>query len=181
MSVGAAAQTMAGEKKSLTLQQFIGLIKKLSPAKISQLPLDIIPTNIPADIAEQAPPGSRSAVEDLLMNINSLHLKKRIADVENYGEDIVTAMDKAKTSCTSNTLRVFKNKILTLIEILQVAKQEEKSIPENNLINQIIAINNLLIDVRGESHSMATTLDVLCSVKPNSEQDIKRFDALISR
>ena len=181
MSVGTAAQTMIGEKKSLTLQQFIGLIKKLSPAKISQLPLELIPTNIPADIAEQAPPGSRSAVEDLLMNINSLHLKKRIADVENYGEEIVTAMDRAKTSCTSNTLRVFKNKILTLIEILQVAKQEEKSIPEDNLVSQIIAINNLLIDVRGESHSMTQTLDVLCSVKPNSEQDAKRFDALTTR
>ena len=173
--------TMIGEKKPLTLPQFIGLIKKLSPAKISKLPLEIIPANIPADVAENAPPASRAAVEDLLMTLNSVHLKKRIADVENYGEDIVSAMDKAKTSCSSNTLRVFKNKILTLIELLQVAKKEEKSIPEQNLVNQLSAINNLLIDVRSESYSMTTTLDTLCSVTPSSEQDKKRFDALIKR
>lgn len=177
----ANAPTMIGEKQPLTLKQFIGLIKSLSPAKIAELPLEIIPTNIPADVAEQAPPAARAAVEDLLMNINSAHLKKRIADVENYGEDIVIAMDKAKTSCTSNTLRVFKNKILTLIELLQVAKKEEKNIPEQSLVSQLLAINNLLIDVRSESHSMTSTLDILCSVTANSEQDKKRFDALIER
>ena len=180
MSV-ANAPTLIGERQPLTLQQFIGLIKKLSPAKIAQLPLDIIPTNIPADVAEQAPAASRTAVEDLLMTINSVHLKKRIADVENYGEEIVTAMDKAKTSCTSNTLRVFKNKILTLIELLQVSKKEDKAIPEQNLVSQLSSINNLLIDVRSESHSMSVTLDTLCAVNPNSEQDTARFNALIKR
>jgi len=121
----ANASTMIGEKQPLSLKQFIGLIKKLSPAKIAELPLDIIPANIPSDVIEHAPPSSRAAVEDLLMTVNSTHLKKRIADVENYGEEVVSAMDKAKNSCTSNTLRVFKNKILTLIELLQVAKKEE--------------------------------------------------------
>jgi hypothetical protein len=177
----ANAPTLIGERQPLTLQQFVGLIKKLSPAKIALLPLELIPTNIPADVAELAPAASRAAVEDLLMSINSAHLKKRIADVENYGEIIVGAMDKAKTSCTSNTLRVFKNKILTLIELLQVCKKEDKAIPEQNLVNQLSSINNLLIDVRSESYSMVTTLDTLCAVKPNCEQDTKRFDALIKR
>lgn len=177
----ANAPTIIGERQPLTLPQFVGLIKKLSPAKIAQLPLDIIPTNIPADIAEHAPASSRAAVEDLLMTINSAHLKKRIADVENYGEEIVGAMDKAKTSCTSNTLRVFKNKILTLIELLQVSKKEDKVIPEKNLVSQLSSINNLLIDVRSESYSMASTLDTLSTVEPNSEQDAKRFEALIKR
>lgn len=177
----ANAPTLIGERQPLTLQQFIGLIKKLSPAKIAQLPLDIIPTNIPADVAEQAPAASRAAVEDLLMTINSVHLKKRIADVENYGEEIVAQMDKAKTSCTSNTLRVFKNKILTLIELLQVSKKEDKAIPEQSLVAQLSSINNLLIDVRSESQSMASTIDTLCAVKPNSELDKNRFDALIKR
>ncbi len=177
----ANAPTLISERQPLTLPQFVGLIKKLSPAKIAQLPLDIIPTNIPADVAEHAPAASRAAVEDLLMTINSAHLKKRIADVENYGEEIVGAMDKAKTSCTSNTLRVFKNKILTLIELLQVSKKEDKAIPEQNLVSQLSSINNLLIDVRSESYSMVTTLDTLCAVKPNSENDSKRFEALIKR
>ena len=177
----ANAPTQISQQQPLTLQQFVGLIKKLPAAKIAEIPLEVIPTNIPSDVIEHAPPASRAAVEDLLMTINSVHLKKRIADVENYGEDIVKAMDKAKTSCTSNVLRVFKNKILTLIELLQVAKKEDKTIPEQNLVNQLSAINNLLIDVRSESHSMATTLDILCSVTPNSEQDKKRFDSLVER
>jgi hypothetical protein len=177
----ANAPTLIGEREPLTLQQFIGLIKKLTPAKIAKLPLEMIPTNIPADVAEHAPASSRAAVEDLLMTINSTHLKKRIADVENYGEEIVNAMEKAKNICTSNTLRVFKNKILTLIELLQVAKKDDKPIPEKNLVNLLSSINNLLIDVRSESFSMVNTLDTLCDVKPNSKQDIKRFEALIKR
>jgi hypothetical protein len=177
----ANASTQISERQPLTLQQFIGLIKKLSPTKIAQLPLELIPANIPADVAEHAPASARAAVEDLLMTVNSAHLKKRIADVENYGEEIVSAMDKAKTSCTSNTLRVFKNKILTLIELLQASKKEDKVIPEQNLIGQVSSINNLLIDVRSECYSMVVTLDTLCAVKPNSEQDTKRFEALIRR
>ena len=177
----ANAPTLIGTRQPLTLQQFVGLIKKLSPAKIAQLPLDIIPTNIPADVAEHAPASSRAAVEDLLMTLNTAHLKKRIADVENYGEKIVGSMDKAKNSCTSNTLRVFKNKILTLIELLQVAKKEDKFVPEKNLVSLLSSINNLLIDVRSESYLMVNTLDILCAVKPNSEQDRKRFEALIKR
>jgi len=177
----ATAPTLMSKKEPLTLKQFIGLIKKLSPAKIAKLPLDMVPTNIPADIAENAPASSRAAVEDLLMAINTAHLKKRIADIENYGEDIVNAMEKSKNCCTSNTLRVFKNKILTLIELLQIAKKEGKSIPEKNLVNQLSSINNLLIDVRSESFSMVSTLDTLCDAKPKSAQDSKRFEASIKR
>ena len=173
--------TLIGERQPLTLQQFIGLIKKLTPAKIAKLPLEMIPSNIPVDVAEHAPASSRAAVEDLLMTINSAHLKKRIADVENYGEEIVNVMEKAKNICTFNTLRIFKNKILTLIELLQIAKKDNKPIPENNLINLLSSINNLLIDVRSESFSMVHTLDTLCDVKANSKQDTKRFGSLIKR
>ena len=73
----AHASTMIGEKQPLTLKQFTDLIKKLSPAKIAGLPLDVMPTNIPADIIEHAPPASRAAVEDLLMKINSVQIITR--------------------------------------------------------------------------------------------------------
>ena len=179
--MNAVASEMPRGKKVLTLQEFVELVQKLPPAKIAQLPLEILPANIPSDITEQVPTGSRSAVEDLLLSVNSMHLKNRMADVDNYGEEIVNAMDKARTSCSSNTLRVFKNKILHLIDLLQSAKQENKPIPENLLVGQIVAINNLLIDVRSESHSMSKTLENLRKALPISDEDKNRFQALMTR
>ena len=174
----AATQKTATKPKVLTLEQFVQLVSKLPPAKIAELPLEILPPNIPADISEQVPPAVRSALEDLLLNINSLHLKNRMADVDNYGEEIVSAMDKAKISCGSNILRVFKNKILHLINLLQTAKQENKTIPEDTLISQINSINNLLIDVRSEAQSMGQTLQIINNAKPISESDAARFSEL---
>lgn len=179
--MSAVASEVARGKKVLTLQEFVELVQKLPPAKIAQLPLEILPANIPSDITEQVPTGSRSAVEDLLLSVNSMHLKNRMADVDNYGEEIINAMDKARTSCSSNTLRVFKNKILHLIDLLQSAKQENKAIPENLLVGQIVAINNLLIDVRSESYSMSTTLENLRKALPISDEDKNRFQALMTR
>ena len=179
--MSAAAPELKPGKKVLSLQEFVELVQKLPPGKISQLPLEKLPANIPSDIIEQVPAGSRSAVEDLLLSVNSMHLKNRMADIDNYGEEIVDAMDKARTSCGSNTLRVFKNKILHLIDLLQNSKQEKKSIPENVLVGQIVAINNLLIDVRSESYSMTKTLEVLQKALPTSEEDKERFSALKTR
>lgn len=176
-----AAQQHAEEQDPLTLEQFTELIQTISPAEIAKLPLETLPSHIPADIADQAPPGVRGAVEDLLLSLNTFHLKKRLADVENYGDEIACAMDKAKTSCASNSLRVFKNKILTLIDTLQASKKEAKPITEDTIIGQIISINNLLIDVRSESQSMESTLAMLESVLPISDYDKKRFDSLVNR
>lgn len=179
--MSAVAPKLKQAKKVLSLQEFVELVQKLPPAKIAQLPLDRLPANIPSDITEQVPAGSRGAVEDLLLSVNSMHLKNRMADVDNYGEEIVNAMDKARTSCGSNTLRVFKNKILHLIDLLQTSKAENKVIPENILVGQIVAINNLLIDVRSESYSMSKTLEVLEKALPTSDEDKERFKALRTR
>ena len=169
------------EKQPITLKQFTGLIKKLSPAEISALPLNIMPANIPADIVEQAPAASRAAVEDLLLAINARHLKKRIADAECYGDSIVLAMDRARNSCASATLHIFKNKITDLIKLLHIAKQKNKPLSEESIISRIVSINNLLIDARSENYSMTLTFEKLSSAQPRSEHDKKRFNALIKR
>ena len=179
--MASASEVQVENIKPISLEKFTELIQTMSPAEIAQIPMEALPSHIPSDIAEQASPGVRGAVEDLLMNLNSFHLKKRIADVENYGEDVATAMDKAKTSCTSNSLRVFKNKILCLIDTLQLAKQEAKPVSEETIVNQIISINNLLIDVRSESQTLVTTFDALSGVLPISDKDKSRFDSLIKR
>ncbi len=179
--MNATAADLKQDKKQLSLQQFVELVQKLPVEKIAQLPLETLPANIPSDITEQVPASARSAVEDLLLSINSAHLKKRMADVDNYGEEVVEAMDKARNSCSSNTLRVFKNKILRLINLLQSSKQEKKAVPEDVLVKQISSINNLLIDVRSESHTMSVTLEKLSKALPLTNVDKERFSALTAR
>lgn len=179
--VANASKAPKGSHDPISLEMFTELIQTMSPAEISQIPLENLPSHIPSDIAEHASPGVRGAVEDLLMSLNSFHLKRRIADVDNYGEAVANAMDKAKTSCTSNSLRIFKNKILCLIDTLQIAKKEAKPVTEEAIVNQIISINNLLIDVRSESYTMTSTLDVLESILPISDNDQTRFNSLIRR
>ena len=74
-----------------------------------------------------------------------------------------------------------KTRFLHLIDLLQTSKAENKVIPENILVGQIVAINNLLIDVRSESYSMSKTLEVLEKALPTSDEDKERFKALRTR
>ena len=90
-------QTTFSLQEPITLEQFTEIIQTMPPAEIAKLPLETLPSHIPSDIADHAPPGVRGAVEDLLLSLNSFYLKKRLADVENYGEEVAGAMDKAKT------------------------------------------------------------------------------------
>ena len=112
----------------LTLQQFLKLLQTLPPARISELPIEQLPNNIPADISEKIPIASRSAVDDLIMAANSFHLKRRMRDQETYGDQLVAALDKAKTTTGSANLRVFKNKILLLVDMLQAAQRGTRKI-----------------------------------------------------
>ncbi len=164
----------------LSLQQFLKLLQTLPPARISELPIEQLPNNIPADISEKIPIASRSAVDDLIMAANSFHLKRRMRDQETYGDQIVAALDKAKVTTGSANLRVFKNKILLLVEMLQAAQRGTKKIGNNTFVKHIGAINNLLIDVRSEMINLHESLHALESVKTINDEDKKRFESSIS-
>ena len=170
------AQSSIDIQKSLSLQQFIKLLQKLPPARIAELPIEKLPNNIPADISEKIPMASRSAVDDLIMTANSFHLKRRMRDQESYGKHVVAALDKAKTATGSANLRVFKNKILLLVEILQAAQRGTKKVSNDAFVKQINSINNLLIDVRSETINLHDSLSVLEKTKPVNDEDKKRFD-----
>ncbi len=162
-------------KGPLSLQQFIKLLQKLPPSRIAELPIERLPSNIPADISEKIPMGSRSAVDDLIMTANSFHLKRRMRDQESYGTHVVTALDKAKTASGSANLRVFKNKILLLVEMLQSAQRGTKKIGNDTFVKHISAINNLLIDVRSETISLHESINILQKTNPANNEDKKRF------
>ena len=59
---------------------------------------------------------SRRALEELILSVNAYHLQRRLDLQARYGEDVLAALDRAKTSNTSATVRVFKNKLTDLIE-----------------------------------------------------------------
>jgi len=154
-------------------------LQKLPPSRIAQLPIEKLPNNIPADISEKIPMASRSAVDDLIMTANSFHLKRRMRDQESYGTPVVTALDKAKTATGSANLRVFKNKILLLVEMLQSAQRGTKKIGNDTFVKHINSINSLLIDVRSETITLNENLSVLQNAKPANDADTERFSASI--
>ena len=155
------AQATIEIQNPLSLQQFIKLLQKLPPGRIADLPIEKLPNNIPADISEKIPMASRSAVDDLIMTANSFHLKRRMRDQESYGTHVVTALDKAKSATGSANLRVFKNKILLLVEMLQSTQRGTKKIGNDTFVKHITSINNLLIDVRSETISMHENISIL--------------------
>jgi len=169
------AQATINIENPLSLQQFIKLLQKLPASQISQLPIEKLPNNIPADISEKIPMASRGAVDDLIMSANSFHLKRRMRDQDAYGKQIVAALDKAKTTSGSANLRVFKNKILLLVEILQSAQRGTKKIGNDTFVKHINSINNLLIDVRSETISINESLAILQKATPVNAEDKKRF------
>ena len=172
-----ATQANTEIQAPLSLQQFIKLLQTLPPARISELPIEQLPNNIPADISEKIPMASRSAVDDLIMAANSFHLKRRMRDQETYGDQLVAALDKAKTTTGSANLRVFKNKILLLVDMLQAAQSGKRKVGNSTFVKHIEAINNLLIDVRSETISLHESLNTLENIKAINDEDEKRFVA----
>jgi hypothetical protein len=173
------AQSTKEIQKPLSLKQFIKLLQRLPPERITNFPIEKLPNNMPADISEKIPMASRSAVDELIMTANSFHLKRRMRDQESYGTSVVKALDKAKTATGSAKLRVFKNKILLLVEMLQSAQHGTKKAANDTFVKQITVINNLLIDVRSETISLRGSIAVIQKAKPTNDDDKKRFNASI--
>ena len=173
--INMAAQSNTQIQAPLTLQQFLKLLQTLPAARISELSIEQIPNNIPADISEKIPMASRSAVDDLIMSANSFHLKRRMRDQETYGDQLVASLDKAKVTTGSANLRVFKNKILLLVDMLQASQRGTRKIGNVTYVKHIESINNLLIDVRSETISLHESLAILEKVKPINKDDAKRF------
>ncbi len=97
-------------------------------------------------------------------------------DQETYGDQVVAALDKAKTTSGSANLRVFKNKILLLVDMLQKAQNGTKKVANETFVKHIGAINNLLIDVRSETIQLHESLAILEKAKPADDDDKERIE-----
>ena len=111
----------------LSLDVFFRLVKTLPAEKISAIPIEKLPPNIPVNFTEKIPLGSRQAVEGLLLAANSYYLSMQLKDQEVYGEDVVAALDRARSASSTASIRIFKNKVIHLIDLLESVQQRKTS------------------------------------------------------
>ena len=177
---------MVAEHKSsqipgITLETFVRIIKKMPAEKIAEIPVEKLPENIPSNIAERLPLATRGAVESLLLAANSYHLSKRLKDEEHYGESVVQALDRSKLSGDSATVRVFKDKILNMVTMLQDYQRNNQKYEIALFVKNIGHINDLLIDVRSENANLIKTIKLLEEIKPRNDADASRFKDAIAK
>ncbi len=159
----------------LTVEAFLRLIRSLPPEQIAQIPVEHLPENVPANIAHHLPAQSRQAVENLLLAANSYHLARRMRDEKTYGKAVVDALDRAKLSGDTANVRVFKDKILALITMLQESQREKGKYPLSLFVKNINHINTLLVDVRSEIVTIFNAAQVLREARPIDTSDRIRF------
>ena len=176
-----AAYNRHSKSPYLSLDMFIKLIRTLPPAKIPDIPIDRLPADIPANIGEKVPLASRGAVENLLLAASSFHLSRHIKDQEVYGEKVVNALDRARLTGDVASIRVFKDKVLNLVNMLQKHQRDKAKVEIALLAKNIAHINDLLIDVRSEQAAIGKVIELLESTTPANEEDKLRFAEAIEQ
>jgi hypothetical protein len=170
-----AAYNKQSKSPYLSLDMFIKLVRTLPPAKIAEIPVEKLPLNIPPNISEKAPLASRGAVENLLLAASSFHLSRHLKDQDTYGEKVVDALDRARLTGDVASIRVFKNKVLSLVNMLQKHQRGQTKVEIALLTKNIAHINDLLIDVRSEQAAISKIIELLENTTPVNEEDTQRF------
>jgi hypothetical protein len=170
-----AAYNRHSKSPHLSVDMFLKLIRTLPPAKISEIPVDKLPANIPPNIGEKAPLASRGAVENLLLAASSFHLSRHLKDQDTYGEKVVDALDRAHLTGDVASIRVFKNKVLNLVNMLQKHQRGKTKVEIALLAKNIAHINDLLIDVRSEQAAIGKIIEMLENTTPANDEDTQRF------
>jgi hypothetical protein len=170
-----AAYNKQSKSPYLSLDMFIKLVRTLPPAKIAEIPVDKLPLNIPPNISEKVPLASRGAVENLLLAASSFHLSRHLKDRDTYGEKVVDALDRARLTSDVASIRVFKNKVLNLVNMLQKHQRGQAKVEIALLAKNIAHINDLLIDVRSEQAAIGKIIEILETTTPANDEDTQRF------
>ncbi|MGD8497685.1 MAG: hypothetical protein PVG82_02180 [Chromatiales bacterium] len=168
--------TLLTDKPEIPLDVFIKLAYTLPPDEIAKLPPEKLPENIPVELVEDAPMYSRRALEELILAVNAYHLQRRLDLQARYGEDVLAALDRAKTSNTSATVRVFKNKLTDLVAVSEQFITSSEPEHLELLANNVKHINGLLMDVRTENTNIARSLHLLNDQGQVHHEDRKQFD-----
>lgn len=142
---------------------FRKMVATLSPDELARLPPEKLPDNIPADFADHAPLSSRGAVESLILAANAHHLQRRLAIQDEYGDEVLTALDRARRTGGTANVKVFGQKLAEL----EIAHREGRSRndPESPalLARRVKTLDGLLMDVRTEAAETAQSAGLLRS------------------
>jgi hypothetical protein len=169
-------QQSGSEKEPMTVGTFLRLVQTLPPERISSIPVESLPDNIPSNIAHQLPSATRQAIDSLLLAANSYHLARRLQEEGVYGKPIVAALDRARSSGETANIRIFKDKILNMVSMLQDYQRIRKPYPIALFSKNIVNVNDLLIDVRSQLASVCRTIELLNSIEAKNEADARRFE-----
>jgi len=169
-------QQSGSEKEPMTVGTFLRLVQTLPPERISSIPVESLPDNIPSNIAHQLPSATRQAVDSLLLSANSYHLARRLQEEDAYGKPVVEALDRARSSGETANIRIFKDKILSMVSMLQDYQRNKKTYPIALFSKNIVNVNDLLIDVRSQLASVYRTIELLQSIEAKNEADARRFE-----
>jgi len=159
---------------------FRKLVQSLSPDELSRLPPEKLPDNIPLDFVEEVPLYSRSAVESLILAANSYHLQQRMAIQEQHGEDVLTALDRAKRTGNKANVKIFRQKLQDLEELHEQWRTGSEDTSLQRLSANVKTLNGLLMDVRAEVAETTQAVRLLREQEPDLEL-IPRFDQAIER
>lgn len=164
------------DKPTIPFEVFKKLALTLPPDEIAKLPPEKLPENIPIDFVEEAPIYSRAALENLILSANSYHLQKRLEMQEKYGEEIMEAVDRAKSTKPGANIRVFKNKLKDL-KALQEQFHTRPSDQQLDLLSKNIKhINGLLMDVRTEVTDIIRSMKLIEETLDAHPEDGKFFE-----
>lgn len=135
----------------IPLSVFRKMVATLSPDELARLPPEKLPDNIPSDLIDEVPLYSRSAVESLILAANAHHLHLRMTIQENHGDEILTALDRARHTGETANIKVFRQKLEELEKLHAQWRKRGDSESLAVLTNKVKSLDGLLMDVRTEA------------------------------
>jgi hypothetical protein len=148
---------------------FRKMVATLSPDELARLPPEKLPDNIPADFVDHAPLSSRGAVENLILAANAHHLQQRLAIQDEYGDEVLTALDHARQTGGTANVKVFRQKLAELEMAHRESRSQEGPKALALLARRVKTLDGLLMDVRTEAAETAQSAKLLRSQSATDE------------
>jgi flagellar biosynthesis chaperone FliJ len=140
---------------------FRKMVATLSPDELARLPPEKLPDNIPADFVDHAPLSSKGAVESLILAANAHHLQRRLAIQDEYGDEVLTALDRARRTGSTANVKIFRQKLAELEKSRRQSRPQDDPQSLTMLARRVKTLDGLLMDVRTEAAETAQSAKLL--------------------
>lgn len=166
---------------SLSPEAFYQLVKALPPDEISTLPLDRIPTNIPADMGADLSPAIHAAVEHLLHTASSSRQIQNQETELSLRDEVVTILKEVRLLENNIKVKVFKGKIGNLMQMLSHSRDDRSQACNERIEKNFEHINYLLFDVNSEYGGFLKMIAILERLKAGNDAETRKLDISIDR